>query len=136
MRQTHADFEGAIAWVVKYHSELETQFIEGLKTVPSWGDDLDCGVQLYLRGLANWPRANDCWNFESGRYFGSKGLEVQQTRLIPKLPKVEHGKSDSPGGTCVSRERVVVPLVEELEAIQSPDILEPSCLHAILPGET
>ena len=44
----------------------------------------------YLNGcLANWPRGNTCWHFESQRYFGSKGLEYQKTRWVPLLPKAK-----------------------------------------------
>lgn len=111
MHQFNTDFEGAMDWVVKYHKEVERKFLDGLKRVPSWGPEKDRQVQLYIYGLANWPRCNDCWNFESGRYFGNKGLEYQKTRLVPLLPKVLPS-SDDP---ALRRENVVIPLVEALE---------------------
>ncbi|TCD63220.1 terpene cyclase [Steccherinum ochraceum] len=112
MRQFNTDFDGANHWVTKYHDELKANFLRTLTHVPSFGDqDKDAQVQMYLYGLANWPRCNVCWNFESGRYFGSKGLEFQETRMVPLLPKVEE---DTKVGLC--GEAVVIPLVDELAA--------------------
>ena len=88
MHKMKLDLDGAMKWVADYHSELEKKFLDGLKKVPSWGEDIDPQVQQYLNGIAIWPRGNYCWSFESGRYFGDKGLEYQRTRLVPLLPKV------------------------------------------------
>lgn len=87
MHQFNLDFEEAMKWVVAYHVEVERKFLDGLKRVPSFGPKLDEQVQKYLQGLANWPRGNDCWTFESRRYFGSHGGEVKRTRLVPLYPK-------------------------------------------------
>lgn len=111
MHNMSTDFEGAMKWVVEYHSEVQRKFLDGLKRVPSWGRDMDRQVQQYLYGLANWPRCNDCWNFESGRYFGNKGLEYQKTRLVPLLPKVQGTDRE----VHLRRENVVIPLVEEMD---------------------
>ena len=88
MHQMKLDLDGAMNWVADYHSELEKKFLDGLKKVPSWGEEIDLQVQQYLNGIAIWPRSNDCWRFESDRYFGDKGLEYQRTRLVPLLPRV------------------------------------------------
>ena len=105
MHQFNVDLEGAMQWVVEYHKEVERRFLDGLKRVPSWGPKIDAQMEEYIYGLANWPRCNDCWNFESGRYFGNKGLEIQKSRLVPLLPK---NLPDS----HLRRENVIVPLVE------------------------
>ncbi|KZT01823.1 terpenoid synthase [Laetiporus sulphureus 93-53] len=105
MRQFNVDLYGAMAWAVQYHEKVEAAFIDGLKRIPSWGEQIDEQVDEYVLGLANWLRANDCWSFESGRYFGNKGLEVQKTRYVPVLPKVKQKSS-------LHREQVVVPLVD------------------------
>lgn len=103
-------------WVHEYHTTVETKFLDGLKRVPSWGPAIDKEVKQYVDGLANWPRCNDCWNFESGRYFGNKGLEVQKSRWVELLPKVKDlpSKNDK-----LRRENVVIPLVEELEQLSA-----------------
>ncbi|KAG6907098.1 hypothetical protein DXG01_010511 [Tephrocybe rancida] len=109
MRQFDIDFLDAMDWVTNYHAEVEMKFLDGLKRVPSWGPKIDRQMKQYLYGLANWPRCNDSWNFESGRYFGSKGREIQKTRRVPLLPKVT-----SYHNTSLRRENVVVPLIDHL----------------------
>ncbi|KAH7887274.1 isoprenoid synthase domain-containing protein [Phlebopus sp. FC_14] len=104
MHQFNTNLEGAMAWVVDYHDEVETKFLDALKRVPSFGPRVDKEVQEYITHLAGWPRCNDCWNFESGRYFGDKGRMIQKTRYVPLLPKVQQDPE-------AKREEVVVPLV-------------------------
>ena len=41
----------------------------------------------YVDGIGNWVRANDAWSFESQRYFGHKGLEIQASRVVELRPK-------------------------------------------------
>ncbi|KAG6330338.1 hypothetical protein ID866_8752 [Astraeus odoratus] len=81
------DRSGAMAWAAAYHSEIEAKFINGLFSLPSWGSSLDSQLKEYLNGIANWARANYCWSYESQRYFGSKGPEIEKTRLVPLLPR-------------------------------------------------
>lgn len=98
-------FDEALQWVANYHDDVEARFLDGLKRLPSFGPEVDPQIQEFILAIAMWPRANDCWNFESGRYFGTKGLEIQKTRRVPLLPKVV-GNHRS-----LRRENVVVPLV-------------------------
>jgi len=105
MKQFNTDFKGAMNWVTQYHEDVEARFLDGLKRVPSFNPELDAQVQEYIEHLANWPRCNDCWNFESGRYFGKMGREIQKTRYVPLLPKVNHDPT-------LRKEDVAVPLVE------------------------
>lgn len=107
MHQFNLSLPNAMKWVVKYHEEVEAKFLDGLKRVPSWGKEIDDQVAVYIEHLAGWPRCNDCWNFESGRYFGSKGLEIQKTRLVPLLPKRKLA-------THLHKENVEVPIVDAL----------------------
>ena len=108
MHQFGLNLEQATEWAVRYHERVEARFLDGLKRIPSWGKDIDEQVAEYVhRAFGNWPRASDCWNFESGRYFGSKGLEYQQTRHVPMLPKIQQ-KTD------LHRENVVIVIVDEL----------------------
>ena len=103
MRQFEIGFDEAMDWVVKFHAEIEESFTATLKHLPSFGPDVDPHLHTYLYGLANWPRANDCWNFEGGRYFGSKGREYQRTRMVPLLPKVtKERENELYEGSCFS----------------------------------
>ncbi|KAF8205865.1 terpenoid synthase [Mycena galopus ATCC 62051] len=104
---TRMDLPAATLWLSTYHESLQAEFLEMLPRVPSFGPALDLQVQDYLSFLANWPRAQDCWNFESARYFGRKGLKIQATRRVPLLPKLEIHTNPR-----LRREGVAVPLVE------------------------
>lgn len=111
MNEFNTDLNCAMQWAMDYHKATQLKFLEDLKKVPNWGTDIDRQVRRYLYGLANWVRTNECWSFESGRYFGNKGVEYQVTRLVPLLPKVAPFRAD----TSRRRENVVIPLIEELE---------------------
>ena len=112
MHQMKTDIGGAIKWVADYHRETQRKFLDGLKRVPSWNQEIDCQVQQYLNGLANWVRANECWSFEAGRYFGSKGLEYKKTRLVPLLPRIKPMQDE----LSSRRENTMVYLVDELKS--------------------
>ena len=111
MNEFSFGLEEAQAWVVNLHADLEKQFLEAMRHVPSWGPDIDGQIQLYLDGVGNWVRASDCWNFESGRYFGGKGLDIQKIRQVPLLQKVVPPRHDE----TLRKENVVIPLIEALE---------------------
>ncbi|KIY52825.1 terpenoid synthase [Fistulina hepatica ATCC 64428] len=104
MHQFHTNYEGAIEWICRYHTEVESKFIAGMKCVPSFGAEVDKQLKEYIKHLANFPRGNDCWNFESGRYFGSEGLEIQKTRFVALLEQVKQDPA-------AKKDQVVVPSV-------------------------
>ncbi|KAG1889676.1 terpenoid synthase [Suillus fuscotomentosus] len=87
MLELDLDRGSAMAWAAHYHTEVQKRFIDGLAKVPSWGPSIDVLVKEYLNGVANLARACHSWSYESQRYFATKGLEIQQTRLIPLLPR-------------------------------------------------
>ena len=101
----------AINWISGQFADTAQKFLDGVRNLPSWGADIDRQVQEYVNGIGKWTRAIDCWEFECGRYFGDKGLEIQQTRKVQLLPKVNRPYRQNEFG---KRENVVVPLVEEL----------------------
>ncbi|GBE78983.1 Delta(6)-protoilludene synthase [Sparassis crispa] len=89
MHDLHIDLDAAMLWVEAFHRELVDHFFECWAEVKelTWSAEVDTYATEYLRGLANWVRANDCWNFESGRYFGRKGKEIQIYRMVTLLPR-------------------------------------------------
>ncbi|KIJ32544.1 hypothetical protein M422DRAFT_184320 [Sphaerobolus stellatus SS14] len=87
MHQFDIELDDAMKWAVSYHTQVQTKFLDGLKRLPSWDPEMDRQIQQYFHGVAHWPRGNYCWNFESSRYFGSKGREIQKHRMIPLYPK-------------------------------------------------
>ena len=87
MHNKNLNLREAMRWTGDYYSSLERKFLVDMKSVPSFGDTLDVRVRRYVDGLGNWVRANQCWHFESPRYFGSSGSEVQQSRRVVLLPR-------------------------------------------------
>jgi hypothetical protein len=83
MHEKTTDLSGAMEWVATRRKALASQFVELYRRVPL--EDIDAQIREYVEGIANWPRANDSWIFESGRYFGSEGLKVQKDRKVVLL---------------------------------------------------
>ena len=105
-KQLGYTFREALEWTSNYHSELEARFLKGIMQLPSFGPGIDPLLERFVQAMAMWIRGNDSWNFEGGRYFGSKGLEIQQTRVVPFMPKVVDRHD------ALRRENVVIPLIE------------------------
>ncbi|KAJ7627810.1 isoprenoid synthase domain-containing protein [Mycena polygramma] len=89
MREFNIDLQAALGWLYEHHAQVQVRFFGALERVPSFGPQVDPQLEQYISRMAIWPRCNDSWNFESGRYFGAKGLEIQKSRWVPLLPKVE-----------------------------------------------
>ncbi|KAI0284091.1 terpenoid synthase [Russula brevipes] len=88
MHHNKTDVQGAIDWVHNYHKELEAKFLDIYENkIPKFGEPVDTEMAQYVEGFGNWVRANDVWNFESERYFGKRGPEIQKTRWATLLPK-------------------------------------------------
>jgi hypothetical protein len=60
-------------------------FIENQTRVPSWGDDVDKDVKLYVNGLQEWIVGSLHWSFMTTRYFGNNGGAVKATRIVELL---------------------------------------------------
>lgn len=89
MRQSNITLEEAVALACKYHDDTKFKFIRLLNELPSYGNQVDKELYEYIFNLANWPRANASWNFESRRYFGEQRFEAQRTRQVEMLPQVK-----------------------------------------------
>ncbi|OJA12782.1 hypothetical protein AZE42_08340 [Rhizopogon vesiculosus] len=63
------------------------KFLRAKADVPKWGETIDSQVMEYCEGVGNWVRGHDDWGFESGRYLGSKGLEIKRKGWMSLLPK-------------------------------------------------
>ncbi|KAG1855559.1 hypothetical protein F4604DRAFT_1800033, partial [Suillus subluteus] len=61
--------------------ENQKKFLEAMAAVPKWGEP------KYCDGLGNWVCSNYEWNFESERYFGTKGPEIQSKKCMTLMPK-------------------------------------------------
>jgi Delta6-protoilludene synthase len=88
MNEKGVDLHGALDWLAKYNDDVLSKFQAQRHMLPSWGPDMDHVVKEYVERLGYWIRGHDCWSFESGRYFGSKGPEIKEHRLVTLLPRV------------------------------------------------
>ncbi|KAK7451089.1 hypothetical protein VKT23_012765 [Stygiomarasmius scandens] len=89
MYNEKTDAAGGIQWISDIHDDIVDHFLRLREDVmnktngfPSWGEEIDRQVELYVDGLGMWIRGHDEWNFGSGRYFGDEGLEIQKTRQV------------------------------------------------------
>src|ERR1700761_182068 len=88
MHQNKSDIQGSMNWVHDYRKELESKFTDLYENkIPKFGEPVDTELARYVDGIGNWVRANGQWSFETERYFGKKGPEIEKTRWVTLLPK-------------------------------------------------
>ncbi|CAK7229979.1 hypothetical protein SCUCBS95973_007417 [Sporothrix curviconia] len=89
---TISSVQDAMDWVAAYHDELADRFFVLYRQATAGNasdavsDAVSDAAKQYAYGLGNWVRANDQWSFESCRYFGARGAEVQKTRAVELMP--------------------------------------------------
>jgi hypothetical protein len=89
MNENGVDLDGALDWVAEYHKQVLSEFQVQYDNLPCWGPTMDSKVKVYVERLAYFVRGIDCWAFETERYFGTKGLEVQGKRVVNLMPRAE-----------------------------------------------
>ncbi|EJD46835.1 terpenoid synthase [Auricularia subglabra TFB-10046 SS5] len=89
MRRESLSLEETLLWVENRFTHLKAQFLAAKAALPSFGEE-DQVVAQYVMGVGMWVTANECWSFECGRYFGTRGKEIQEHRVVELLPKVAH----------------------------------------------
>ena len=87
MDEYQTDVNGAMLWVKKFLLGAAERFHAAKAALPEWNEPLNSDVKAYCDGLGQWVRGMDVWSFESERYFGNKGLEIQENRWMLLLPK-------------------------------------------------
>ncbi|KAH8084313.1 isoprenoid synthase domain-containing protein [Cristinia sonorae] len=83
LQTSSLDLHGVVDWIADERKKLATEFLAILNSgLPSFGEPVDSQLAVYVDRIGNWVRANECWSFESRRYFGSKGREIQEHRTV------------------------------------------------------
>lgn len=86
------DLPGALQWISDRHDEIVESFMKVRDDVlnkrgfPSYGEDVDRQVALYVEGLGQWIRGHDEWNFGSGRsvlLLSVPRINVLNARALP-----------------------------------------------------
>ena len=88
MHENTLDLDDALEWVASRHRNTVEDVLAAWRRalVLSFSPQVDEDVSVYIDHILNWPRANDCWNFENGRYFGEDGLRIQKDRIVELAP--------------------------------------------------
>ena len=120
MYQFDMDYDNAVTWVANYHDQVKAKFLDGLNRLPSFGSEADHQLSTYLHEIAHWARANASWNFECGRYFGSRAGEYDRTRMVPLFP------ASSDPRTSLHGENVIIPFIDRMNAVSRQVC---SCTH-------
>ncbi|KAF8513346.1 terpenoid synthase [Hysterangium stoloniferum] len=106
MHEFQIGLQEALQWISDLNDELVQKVLSDFARVPTFdGGIVDEQVAIYVDGLGNWVQANDSWSFESQRYFGTKGLEIQRHRHVALLTYK--------GGTEVLGNRIQLRLGDE-----------------------
>ncbi|KDR68480.1 hypothetical protein GALMADRAFT_78470 [Galerina marginata CBS 339.88] len=86
MVEKQLEIQAAINELERRAAEVLSAFVCNRENLPSWGEEIDRRVKIYADGIAYFVRANEAWSFETCRYFGTKGLEIQKTRIVTLSP--------------------------------------------------
>ena len=89
MTQDGLSLQQAVDQIGEMCKETHQRFMENQTLVPSWGDDIDKAIKLYVNGLQNWYIGSAHWSFLTKRYFGDNGGSVKATRIVDLLPQVK-----------------------------------------------
>ncbi|EGN95074.1 hypothetical protein SERLA73DRAFT_187363, partial [Serpula lacrymans var. lacrymans S7.3] len=76
MYEMNVDIHGAMCWIEQRNDHIIQQFLTTKKEIL----DLDKELDWYIWGIGNLVRGTISWFYESERYFGKRGLEIQQDR--------------------------------------------------------
>ncbi|KAG2151672.1 terpene synthase [Suillus bovinus] len=81
------DLQGAIDYCDRLCNVSLQRFKDNRAIIPSWGEEVDKQVAIYVQGLQDWIAGSLQWSFESARYFGKDRHIVKRDRIVKLLPK-------------------------------------------------
>ncbi|KAG6330576.1 hypothetical protein ID866_8515 [Astraeus odoratus] len=79
--QSALDYAGALV-----KSRMDN-FEENRMLLPSWGEEVDRMVRIYVKGLADAVIGTFEWSFVTARYFGEEKARIRQDMTVKLLPK-------------------------------------------------
>jgi Delta6-protoilludene synthase len=86
MKEHHLDLQQALYWLSGYASRTISNFLANSAALPSWGEEIDGAIVVYIDRVARCVRGVDAWHYETKRYYGEDGLKVKEQRKITLLP--------------------------------------------------
>ena len=91
MHEHGLELQGALEWLGAFMETKTTRFLSIMKDLPSWDTEDNKKLKVYIDGLGNWVRGNECWSLESERYYGREGSTVDKLRVIKLHSRQECG---------------------------------------------
>ena len=73
----------------------QRKFIRLLDEVPSFGPEADTAISNYIFHAGCWVQGIMCWDFETGRFWGTKALTFSAMEWVKLLPKVKTSRFGS-----------------------------------------
>ncbi|KIK69148.1 hypothetical protein GYMLUDRAFT_152409 [Collybiopsis luxurians FD-317 M1] len=89
------DLAGAVDRVNELTHRTIDQFMELKASLPSWGEQIDKDIAVYIKGMESWMVGLIFWSLQTERYFGKSTQAVRETRLVALLPQTRRGVSVS-----------------------------------------
>lgn len=89
MHEYDLDLQGALYWLSGYATSTVSKFLSDRDNLPSWGAEVDKAIYEYFDRVARCVRGYDQWSYETKRYYGQNGFQVQKTRKISLKPRDE-----------------------------------------------
>ncbi|KAG2052378.1 terpenoid synthase [Suillus hirtellus] len=87
MHEQDLDLQGAVDYSGQLCKSAIQRFEDNRATLPSWGDEVDRQVAIYIQGMQDLVVGMLHWYFNSARYFGKDGQTVKRDRFVKLLPK-------------------------------------------------
>jgi hypothetical protein len=88
MHEHSLTLQNALSWLDEYAKKTIAKFQADRADLPSFGSpEVDAAVAEYINRMARCVRGYDSWSYETVRYYGNRGLEVQKSRKISLMPK-------------------------------------------------
>ncbi|KAI5122531.1 hypothetical protein M0805_005258 [Coniferiporia weirii] len=89
MKEKGLALQEAIDYVGADFQAFLTQFIADKAALPSFGAVVDAHVRGYVSGMEDWIAGYLQFSFETARYFGPNGKEVEKTHIVKLLERGE-----------------------------------------------
>ncbi|KAG1870643.1 isoprenoid synthase domain-containing protein [Suillus subalutaceus] len=81
------DLQGAIDYTAQMCKDAIQRFESNRAILPSWEEEVDRQVAIYVEGMQNWMVGSLHWHLDSVRFSGTDGYAVKQDRIVKLLPK-------------------------------------------------
>ncbi|KAG5634787.1 hypothetical protein H0H81_000794 [Sphagnurus paluster] len=92
MREENVGLQEAVERLCDLHEEAVERFLYLRDNLPPFDEKVKEELGQWFDTMGAWVRSNVDWSFEAGRYYGTKGKEICETRLAP-IPR--RGKKQS-----------------------------------------